>query len=64
MTTTGELLSIIEKLELVDAGEATSYLDEDRQINIPLARENYEKGYVEALFPGSKSYHEQETKTA
>lgn len=29
MTTTGELRSIIEALELVDAGDAASYLDDD-----------------------------------
>ncbi|GCE19634.1 hypothetical protein [Dictyobacter kobayashii] len=29
MTTTGELRSIIEELELVDAGDADSYLGED-----------------------------------
>jgi hypothetical protein len=64
MTTTGELLSIIEKLGLLDAGEATSYLDEGRQENMLQERENDEKGYVDAPFPASKSYYEQETKTA
>ncbi|GCF08146.1 hypothetical protein [Dictyobacter arantiisoli] len=29
MTTTGELRAIVEELELVDAGEAASYLGED-----------------------------------
>lgn len=29
MTTTGELRAIIEELELVDIGEAASYLDEE-----------------------------------
>jgi hypothetical protein len=29
MATTGELRTIIEELELVDAGDAASYLDED-----------------------------------
>jgi hypothetical protein len=46
MTTTGELLSIIEKLELVDVGEATSYVDEG---DILCGTENYENGYVENL---------------
>ncbi|GER88510.1 hypothetical protein KDW_26720 [Dictyobacter vulcani] len=31
MTTTGELRSIIEELELVDVGDAVTYLDEDDQ---------------------------------
>ncbi len=29
MTTTGELRAIVEELELVDIGEAVSYLDEE-----------------------------------
>ena len=62
MTTTGELLSIIEKLGLVDIGEATSYLDEDEQANTIANRETYEKGYVETLAPGP--FYEQEAKTA
>ena len=33
MTTTGELRSIIEELELVDAGDAASYLDDDTPID-------------------------------
>jgi hypothetical protein len=46
MTTTGELLSIIEKLELVDVGEATSYVDEGDAM---CGAENYENGYVDNL---------------
>jgi hypothetical protein len=61
MTTTGELLSIIEKLELVDIGEATDYLDEDNQIGTVTEREDYEQESMELSSPAPDFCHEQET---
>ena len=40
MTTTGELLAIVEELELVDVGDAASYLGEETEGTEGAAYEN------------------------
>jgi hypothetical protein len=39
MTTTGELHAIVEELELVDIGDAASYLGEETEVTEEIGRE-------------------------